>query len=165
VAEDALGDDHHVDRATAAEALERGRHATDRMSNEIDDWLTYNVAREGAVRPEPIELQPVLQSITAMYPTGEFQIETPDTVLADPTLLRHLLVNLIGNAVKYTVPGEVPMVTRCGSTSSTPVSASPSARSSRSSSRSSAPPASRASTTAPAWGSPWPSASCGGTAA
>ena len=44
--------------AMAVEALERGRHATDRMSREIEDWLTYNVAREGVVQPEPIALQP-----------------------------------------------------------------------------------------------------------
>ena len=38
-------------------------------------------------------------------------VRTPDTVMVDPTLLRHLLANLIGNAVKYTQPGERPSVT------------------------------------------------------
>ena len=107
VAEDALGND----TSTAAQALQRGRSATDRMSSEIDDWLTYNVAREGVVAPEPVPLQPVLDGIVATYPGGDFLIETPDVVHADPTLLRHLLVNLIGNAVKYTRPGEKAIVT------------------------------------------------------
>ena len=31
--------------------------------------------------------------------------------MADRTLLQHLLVNLVGNAVKYTLPGERPSVT------------------------------------------------------
>ena len=31
--------------------------------------------------------------------------------MVDPTLLRHLLANLVGNAVKYTRPGERPSVT------------------------------------------------------
>jgi signal transduction histidine kinase len=107
VAEDALGNDQLM----AMQALQRGRSATDRMSAEIDDWLTYNVAREGMVAPEAIPLQPVLDSIVAHYPGGDFLIEAPDAVRADPTLLRHLLVNLIGNAVKYTRPGEKPTVT------------------------------------------------------
>ena len=107
VAEDALGND----TITASQALERGRSAADRMSREIDDWLTYNVAREGAVQPETVALQPVVDSIVATYPGGDFLVETPDSVRADPTLLRHLLVNLVGNAVKYTRPGEKPIVT------------------------------------------------------
>ena len=107
VAEDALAND----RSTASAALDRGRVAADRMSREIDDWLTYNVAREGAVQPEPVALQPVLDSIVATYPGGDFLVETPDTVRADPTLLRHLLVNLVGNAVKYTRVGDKPIVT------------------------------------------------------
>jgi signal transduction histidine kinase len=107
VAEDALGNDP----VTASQALERGRSASDRMSREIDDWLTYNVAREGALQPESVALQPVLDSIVATYPGGDYLVETPDSVRADPTLLRHLLVNLVGNAVKYTRPGEKPIVT------------------------------------------------------
>ncbi|MBV9832509.1 MAG: HAMP domain-containing histidine kinase [Marmoricola sp.] len=107
VAEDALGND----TITASQALERGRSASDRMSREIDDWLTYNVAREGTLQPDAVSLQPVVDSIVATYPGGDFLVETPDTVRADPTLLRHLLVNLVGNAVKYTRPGEKPIVT------------------------------------------------------
>jgi signal transduction histidine kinase len=107
VAEDALGND----TVTTSQALERGRSAADRMSHEIDDWLTYNVAREGAVQPETVALQPLVDSIVATHPGGDFLVETPDSVRADPTLLRHLLVNLVGNAVKYTRPGEKPIVT------------------------------------------------------
>ncbi len=107
VAEDAL----EVDPKMAMEALQRGRHSTDRMSREIEDWLTYNVAREGVVQPEAIALQPCLDAIAAGYPGVDFVIKTPDTVLVDPTLLRHLLANLIGNAVKYTQPGERPSIT------------------------------------------------------
>ena len=106
VAEDAL----EGDPGMAMEALERGRHATDRMSREIEDWLTYNVAREGVVQPEAIALQPCLDAIAASHPGVDIVVRTPDTVMVDPTLLRHLLSNLIGNAVKYTRPGERPSV-------------------------------------------------------
>ena len=81
------------------------------MAREIDDWLTYNVAREGVLQPEPVALQPVLDAIASSYPAVDFSLHAPDTVLADRTLLQHLLVNLIGNAVKYTTPGEQPSVT------------------------------------------------------
>jgi signal transduction histidine kinase len=107
VAEDALESDADL----ALEALERGRNATDRMSREIEDWLTYNVAREGVVQPESIALQPCLDAIISGYPGVDFVVRTPDTVMVDPTLLRHLLTNLIGNAVKYTPPGERPAIT------------------------------------------------------
>ncbi len=107
VAEDVM----EVDPKMAAQAMERGRHATDRMSAEIEDWLTYNVAREGVLQPEPVELQPVLDALVKSYPDVDFLVRTPDTVMADRTLLQHLLVNLVGNAVKYTLPGERPSVT------------------------------------------------------
>ena len=107
VAEDVMD----ADPKMAAEALERGRHATDRMSQEIEDWLTYNVAREGILQPEPVDLQPVLDAMVKNHPDVDFVVRTPDTVMADRTLLQHLLVNLVGNAVKYTLPGERPSVT------------------------------------------------------
>jgi signal transduction histidine kinase len=107
VAEDVM----ETDPSMAAEALERGRHATDRMAQEIEDWLTYNVAREGVLQPEPVELQPVLDALVKNYPDVDFVVRTPDSVMADRTLLQHLLVNLVGNAVKYTLPGERPSVT------------------------------------------------------
>lgn len=107
LAEDTLDDDPQA----ARQALERGRNATDRMAQEIDDWLAYNVAREGALRPEPILLQPQVESIAARFPDVDFTVYAPDTVMVDSTLLQHLLANLIGNAVKYTHPGERPSVT------------------------------------------------------
>ncbi len=108
VAEDALESDPELTRI----ALGRGRTATDRMSNEIGDWLTYNVAREGVLQPEPTPLQPFLQAVASTYPEdADIVVETPDVVLVDRTLMRHLMVNLIGNAVKYTQPGQPPRVT------------------------------------------------------
>lgn len=95
----------------AHEALERGMSASRRMSAEIEDWLTYNVAREGVVQPEPVALQEMLEAIAATHPGVEFTIAAPDAVMADRTLMQHLLVNLIGNAVKYSHPGQKPAIT------------------------------------------------------
>lgn len=108
VAEDALDSDLEM----AQLALGRGRSATDRMSKEIEDWLTYNVAQEGVLQPEPTPLQPFLRLIAETCPDdADIVIETPHAVTVDQTLMRHLMMNLIGNAVKYTQPGEPPRVT------------------------------------------------------
>ncbi|MEO5653238.1 MAG: ATP-binding protein [Marmoricola sp.] len=106
VAEDAMG----ADGAMVLEALGHSRSATTRMSREIDDWLTYSVAREGAVDPQRIDLHQAIETIAATYPTADISVQTPDVVLADPTLFQHLMVNLLGNAVKYTAPGDRPSV-------------------------------------------------------
>lgn len=45
------------------------------------------------------------------YPAVDFVECTPDCVMADRTLLQHLLVNLVGNAATYVPPGERPSVT------------------------------------------------------
>ncbi|MFQ5636902.1 MAG: response regulator, partial [bacterium] len=37
----------------------------------------------------------------------EIAPEIPDTLMSDPTRLRHILVNLVGNAVKFTERGEI----------------------------------------------------------
>jgi signal transduction histidine kinase len=110
VADDALGDGQS-DNAVLRRALDQTRTATTRMTREIEDWLAYNVAREGTVSPERVWVQPVVESIVEAHPGADFLVHAPDTVLVDPTLFQHLMLNLIGNAVKYTLPGERPQVT------------------------------------------------------
>ncbi len=107
LAEDSLGTSIEEVRS----ALEHSRRATDRMSREIEDWLAYNVAREGVMRPEPVQLQAFVEAVVANHPDADFVVQTPDVVMMDPTLLRHLMLNLVGNAVKYAPVGERASVT------------------------------------------------------
>lgn len=107
VAQDQLA----TDPDGAAHAVRRGLVATQRMTVEIDDWLAYTVAREGELSPEPVALAPLLAEVASTYDTATLRLRADDDVLADRTLLRHLLANLVGNAVKYTRPGERPDVT------------------------------------------------------
>ena len=108
VAEDALDNDtdHRRRRPSSAGAVPRTGCRARSTTGSPTTWPA-----RGRCSPRPWRCSRSLDSIVATYPGGDFLVETPDSVRADPTLLRHLLVNLVGNAVKYTRPGEKPIVT------------------------------------------------------
>jgi signal transduction histidine kinase len=93
-------------------AIERGLH---RMTALAHDLLTY--ARAGhTLNPAPVSLSGMVHDVVAAHgvtPAGRLQVTVaeplPD-VLADAALLRHVLENLVGNAVKYTRSGAVPSI-------------------------------------------------------
>ncbi|WP_229831161.1 ATP-binding protein [Actinoplanes ianthinogenes] len=97
--------------------LTRLLRASGRMRGLIDGLLAYATAREAAVAPARVELGEVVADIclartdaavAAGKPEPVFDIGKLPAVQADPILVRQLLDNLIGNAVKYTAPGVVP---------------------------------------------------------
>ncbi len=89
------------------------------LLNVLNDLLDYSKIEAGHLELEQIEfrLQAVLQkAILPLAMTAEekgleviCQISpaVPDTLLGDPGRLRQILVNLVGNAVKFTEAGEV----------------------------------------------------------
>jgi signal transduction histidine kinase len=106
--------------AVAQDGLGRVRRAGTRMRNLINDLLTYTTARDSALRSEPLCLDAVVNevavaradaAVAAGTPAPRFTIEALPAVLGDPCLMRHLLDNLIGNAIKYTAPEATPHVT------------------------------------------------------
>ncbi|MFI5891297.1 ATP-binding protein [Actinoplanes sp. NPDC051513] len=109
VAEEALedGDD-------ARPSLERIQRAVQRMSGMIDTLLAYTTARDAPLNVEAVDLgalvAEVVQDRAGHDPPPEVFVGELPAVRADPAMLRHVLDNLIGNALKYVRPGAVARV-------------------------------------------------------
>ncbi|MEU4244747.1 ATP-binding protein [Actinoplanes sp. NPDC026619] len=108
------GDDAATLRPTAARIIS----GVDRMRRLIEDLLAYATARDGSLNLEPVALrglvdEVVTDRVTHLRVPGGPQPPLPDItsaalplVLVDRVMVRQLLDNLIGNALKYTRPGE-----------------------------------------------------------
>lgn len=93
-------------------ALRRARLASKRMADTVDDCLAYTTTRSGLLHPRDVDLGDVVREVASVYEAGGAVVEVAAeaSVRADATLLRRLVGNLIGNAVKYAKPGEPPWI-------------------------------------------------------
>jgi signal transduction histidine kinase/CHASE1-domain containing sensor protein len=115
-------DDELVDGADPVSLrplLARIAGGVDRMRRLIDDLLVYATARDGQLQLQSVDLHTLVGDVVAertahlrggsggqpaLFPdiyTGPLPL-----VLADKAMTRQLLDNVIGNALKYTVPGQ-----------------------------------------------------------
>jgi signal transduction histidine kinase/integral membrane sensor domain MASE1 len=103
-----------------ADQLGRILRAAQRMQHLISDLLAYTTARDLRITPVRVDLLALVQDIArarveasrvrdASAPVIDIDPALPD-VLAEPVLLRQVVDNLVGNAVKYVAPGVRPEI-------------------------------------------------------
>jgi two-component system, sensor histidine kinase and response regulator len=105
--------------AEARSMLETARNSADALLKLINDVLDFSKIDAGKLTLEKIdvELRPLAEEVAMLF-TGQAQAkgieitcavhnDVPAVVMGDPTRLRQVMVNLLGNAVKFTERGEV----------------------------------------------------------
>jgi PAS domain S-box-containing protein len=106
-------------KALSAEAqsyLERISKASQKLDRMIQDLLAYSRVASGEVRVAPVNVAGLVREILseepALRPFAEcVELEQPlPALLAHGPSLRQVLVNLIGNAVKFKKEGEPPRI-------------------------------------------------------
>jgi PAS domain S-box-containing protein len=89
--------------------LQRIRAATQRMSRLIDDLLDLSRLTRKPLRRERVDVTALVRELADGAP-AEICVADGLTVTADPHLLRVVLENLLGNAIKFSAHSERPRV-------------------------------------------------------
>ena len=125
---DVLRDDGIIERTPPRriETIDTIRRAGEHLLAVINDILDLSKIEAGKLETELIEtpLPRILMEVDSLIrprvASGCVQLRTfletpaPDLILSDPTRLRQILVNLVGNAAKFTEHGSIEMSARVG---------------------------------------------------
>ncbi|MEU8239854.1 ATP-binding protein [Actinoplanes missouriensis] len=102
----------------ARPSLERVVRTADRMDTMIETLLAYTTARNAPLRLAPVDLEPLAREVIEERSGNRevrWSVGPLPCVRADARMVRHVLDNLVGNAIKYVRPGVVPRVEVTGS--------------------------------------------------
>lgn len=116
--ESELGEQGQVEARQVLPMVHRISTAALTMRTLINELLSYTVARDHTLRLAPVDLSTLVNEVAGAHtsaasngkPSPRIQVEATDLVLGDVVLLRQLLDNLVGNAVKYVAEDTVPHV-------------------------------------------------------
>ena len=100
-----------------ADVVERMRSVTHHLAVVIDEILTFSNLEAGreSIRPGPVDLSTLVASVMAVVePLARgkgialpFEVPAGLHLFTDPDKVRQILVNLVGNAIKFTDAGHV----------------------------------------------------------
>jgi signal transduction histidine kinase/ActR/RegA family two-component response regulator len=122
--EESLGDDHSPHRTARLHHLRTIRNAGEHLLALINDILDLSKIEAGRMTLEamPTDVAHILSDTDGILHSRaaekgldlSFALETPipHEIISDPTRVRQILINLAGNAVKFTERGSVRVVAR-----------------------------------------------------
>lgn len=99
--------------------VETSRRSADWLLSVINDILDFSRVEAGRLElePSPFRIRQLVQGVVAMLEPrasekaiailGEIEPAVPDLAIGDAAKIRHVLLNLAGNSVKFTSRGEV----------------------------------------------------------
>ena len=106
-----------LDAKLAREFVSRVRSSSRRMRELIRDLLAHATSSSRDLDLDCVEVCEVAREVAAARHAERYvACEPMPPVLADPVLVRQVLDNLIGNALKYVAPGVEPRITVRGCT-------------------------------------------------
>ena len=112
--EDEFGLDEPVSPSTGAPMVRHIRQGARLMGDFITDLLAHAVARDQDLHCELVDIDVLLAELVAARQAPDADVTVAfgatESIWADRALVRQLLDNLLGNAMKYVAPGVQPQI-------------------------------------------------------